>query len=149
MVSAAAGSRVALMSVRPRWADALLTGNKTVELRRASIAPDISHALIYATLPVGAIVGWFEVDCVERASPTDIWKRWGRSAAVSRAEFEAYYAGASRAVAIVVKSAHALSRPIPLREWGHLVRAPQSFVYVEGALAASLGMSGISPSIAA
>jgi len=49
----------AIFSFKPRWANAILDGEKRIELRhRAPIRP-ISKAWIYSSFPVQKIVGWF------------------------------------------------------------------------------------------
>ena len=52
--------RIILMSIHPEYAEALLDGTKTVELRKSPVAGDISHIVIYATAPVQRVLGWVE-----------------------------------------------------------------------------------------
>ena len=63
--------RVTLLSVRPRFAEALLNGTKTAEIRRrrANI-PDGSLCLLYASAPVRALVGAIRSAGPTRTSPT-------------------------------------------------------------------------------
>jgi predicted transcriptional regulator len=52
------GARTLLLSLRPRFADAILAGAKTVELRRRPInARPGTAILLYASRPMMAIVG--------------------------------------------------------------------------------------------
>ena len=44
--------RIVLMSIRPEYAKALLSGTKTVELRKARLANSTLHIVIYSTAPV-------------------------------------------------------------------------------------------------
>ena len=46
--------RIALMSIRPQFAAAILDGSKRVEFRKRPLAADIGTVVIYATKPVGA-----------------------------------------------------------------------------------------------
>jgi predicted transcriptional regulator len=48
------------------------------------------------------ILGYFEVAGVEEMSPATAWRRYGPVGGISRAEFDHYYAGATRAVVISV-----------------------------------------------
>lgn len=82
--------RVALLSIHPRHANAILRGEKLVELRRTSVAADVAQVLIYATAPVQAVVGWFDVDGVDADSKTGIWDAHGAVAGVTRQEFRDY-----------------------------------------------------------
>ena len=84
--------RVALLSIHPRHAEAILQGEKLVELRRTAVARDVTHVLIYATAPVQAVVGWFDVEGVDVDSKTGIWDAHGAVAGVTRQEFRDYFA---------------------------------------------------------
>src|SRR5947208_3552933 len=91
--------RVALFSIKPRHARAILSGAKEVELRRSRVPADLTHVLIYASSPEQAVVGWFEVARVEEASPTEIWRRYGSLVGVTRREYRSYLAGCRTAFA--------------------------------------------------
>lgn len=53
--------RVALISIRPRYAHAILDGRKTVEFRKRRLAEDVTHVVIYSTRPDRAVIGFFEL----------------------------------------------------------------------------------------
>lgn len=123
--------RVALLSIHPRHANAILRGEKLVELRRTSVAADVAQVLIYATAPVQAVVGWFDVDGVDADSKTGIWDAHGAVAGVTRQEFRDYFAGATRAFAIQVGKAHRLDPTLSLDQIPGVRRPPQSFQYLD------------------
>lgn len=123
--------RVALLSIHPRHAEAILHGEKLVELRRTAVASDVTHVLIYATAPVQAVVGWFDVDGVDVASKTGIWDAHGAVAGVTRREFRDYFAGAARAFAIRVGRAQRLDPALSLDQIPGVRRPPQSFQYLD------------------
>ena len=118
-----------LLSIRPRFVEMILNGEKTVELRRAHIARDISHVAMYATRPVKKVVGYFEVAGVERASPRVLWRRHGSAAGLSRREFLDYFEGAELGTALVLGRVVALEAPLELSELGSRV-PPQNFRYL-------------------
>ena len=68
-------SRAALMSIHPRYADAILDGTKVVEFRKRALAGDISTVLVYATAPVRRLVGTFQLSATLTASPRDLWQQ--------------------------------------------------------------------------
>ena len=130
MADRAAG-RVALLSIHPRHADAILRGDKKVELRRAPVSRDTERILLYATAPVQTVVGWFAVEGIDEASTTGIWKRHGPVTGITRREHRQYFAGASRAFAIRVGRAVRCDPGIPIERIPGVTRPPQSFQYVE------------------
>jgi predicted transcriptional regulator len=98
----------------------------------------VSHVIIYATKPVGHVVGYFSVDGVTTGSPTKLWNAFGRVGGVSRSKFRDYFRAARTGSAIRVGKTHRLAEPLSLTDIGE-ERPPQNFVYVgrdrfEGAL---------------
>lgn len=88
--------REALISIHPVFIAAILSGKKTVELRRRIPAIEVGVRLwLYSTRPVAALVGTAYVSGVECGSPDDIWKNHHANAGVCRSEFEAYYKNAT------------------------------------------------------
>lgn len=125
---------VLLLSVRPPHVDRLLDGTKTVELRRRGWrVPPGSVILLYASGNRRALVGSLVVTAIDTGTPDGIWGRHGADAALSRQEFDYYFRGASRAVAISVGSARRLETPVDLTELRRrrpTFTAPQTFRYV-------------------
>ncbi|MDE0040937.1 MAG: ASCH domain-containing protein, partial [Candidatus Poribacteria bacterium] len=65
----------ALISIRPNFAEAILAGKKTVEIRRRIPALQVGTRLwIYATRPLGAIIGTAIVAKIIEGTPTELWK---------------------------------------------------------------------------
>lgn len=125
-----AGRRVALMSIHPGYAEAIVSGRKRAEFRKRALAADVDVVLIYATAPVKAIIGWFTVCGTVRTTPEDIWRRLHPVGGVSQAAFAAYYSGCDKAVALLVGEAGPLTEPVALSELDPSPATPQSFNYV-------------------
>ncbi len=128
-------SRVALLSVRPRFAAALLDGSKTVEVRRrrAHIA-DGAICLVYASSPVSALVGAVRIRTTDTDRPDSLWSRWGNHTALNRAEYDTYIAGSARPCAIIVSAAVAFPQAVSLpelRRRRHAFVTPQSYRFLD------------------
>jgi predicted transcriptional regulator len=109
--------RTALLSVRPRFATALIDGTKTVEIRRRRAR--LRHGevcLLYASSPTRAIVGAIRVAGVDTAPPHTLWRRWGHRTGLTRPEFDSYLNGRAEGCAILVDATLALEQAIPLSE---------------------------------
>ena len=107
--------RMIVLSLKPRFADAVLTGAKTVELRRAEpkiVVP--TRALIYSTSPVRALVGTCIVTSVETDRLADLWQTFGPRTGINRGEFSDYFEGVGKGTALMLSEAEALLRPVPL-----------------------------------
>jgi predicted transcriptional regulator len=127
-------SHAFLISIRPRFAEMIFAGSKTVELRR--VCPKVSVgdlALVYVSSPAMELRGSFEVGKILTASPAILWKKVGEKSGVTRAEFFAYFKGKKRAHALVIKRAWPLPAPVGLkvlRRSNGGFRPPQNFHYL-------------------
>lgn len=126
-----------MLSVKPEYAEKLLRGDKTVELRR--VRPQRIKGgdvvLIYATAPKGVFVGCCRVVEVLLDSPAALWPRVEASAGVTQAEYFRYFRAARRAIGIVVESPVAFAVEISLddsRKYLPGFMPPRSFRYLSG-----------------
>jgi predicted transcriptional regulator len=123
-----------LISVRPRFAEMIFTGTKTVELRR--IRPRIGRGdlvFIYVSSPVKALEGAFEVGEVVPGTPSSIWQRFREETGLSKREFDTYYEGKPTAFAIVIQKCWKLPAPIHLailQKQKNGFHPPQSYHYI-------------------
>lgn len=122
------------MAIHPEYAEAILDGRKQVEFRKRPLASDVTLVVVYATAPVKKIVGEFRVAGHTIAHPSKVWARLHSIGEIDRSAFDAYYADADRAVAIMVGAASRYRRPIGLAELSPAPPPPQSFYYIQSHL---------------
>ncbi|MER6178595.1 ASCH domain-containing protein [Streptosporangium sp. NPDC001681] len=116
--------RTVLLALKPRFANAILDGSKTVELRRQRVGLTPGTVLlIYASSPVMAILGTARVRKIERERPEDIWSQYAAHVGLHRDEYDAYLKGVEFASAITLEQPSILDKPITLKE----LRGEQSF----------------------
>jgi predicted transcriptional regulator len=123
--------RVALLSIKPRFSQSILRGEKLVEFRKTGLPEDIQYVLIYETAPTKRLVGWFSIDRVERAAPSTLWRRHSAHSGATRSEFLSYFAEKPHGFAIVIKSVRPLAKQLGIESAG-LMQPPQSFCYIGG-----------------
>lgn len=121
---------VALLSIRPEYAQAIMDGRKAVEFRRTVFRRPVSHVVVYASSPLKQVLGFFEVSGIEEDSPARLWRRHGTHGCVKRRWYDEYFARNEKAVAIVVGRVCRARQPLPLKSLGGPSVAPQSFAYV-------------------
>lgn len=122
-----------LLSIKPRFADAILSGAKRFEFRRRGFAQQPDAVAIYATAPEGRIVGWFTVESVIEASPEDLWRDCGAEGGIDAEDFFAYFEGCERGIALEVGEVVQLTDPIAPGDLPKAHRPPQSFVHLDDA----------------
>lgn len=135
----------AIISIRPEFAELILEGKKTVELRRRIPSLAVGTRLwIYATLPVGAVIGTVTVHGIARGAKGKIWKEWSSETGVTRKEYDDYFCGAPEAVALLLKNARRI-QPVPIDELRGVRRGfhpPQVMVHITPSEAKSLRTLG-------
>jgi predicted transcriptional regulator len=138
----AADETAIFLSLRPVYAEMLLDGRKTVELRRVKpAAKSGSVVLLYASSPTKTLVGRAEVEKIDMDSLDEIWRLYGDRTGLTRPEFDAYFTGVEQAVAITLKRIHRLEQPRPLEDLRRRLsgfRPPQSYRYLKGQEVAAL-----------
>ena len=136
--------RVALMSIHPVYANAILCGDKKVEFRKKPLASDITHVMVYSTSPVGAVVGAFTVAGQYTSTPMSLWKRFAKGAGIPRRQFFDYYSSSARGPGIEVGIVFAPRQPLNLTASVGVQRPPQSFQYLTPKTARSV-LDAMSP----
>ncbi|MFO1001346.1 MAG: ASCH domain-containing protein [Planctomycetaceae bacterium] len=123
-----------LLSIHPRFAEAIFDGTKKVELRRR--APKLragDEVIVYATVPTAAVLGKFTVKSVEFSKLHDLWQGTRKVAAVSNSEFEAYFDGLEKGVGIWIANMQRYSAPVSLTDLRNSIpgfHPPQGFRYL-------------------
>ncbi|WP_218024444.1 hypothetical protein [Nocardia lijiangensis] len=125
--------RPLVLSLKPRFASAILNGDKTVELRRQRVAaPPQTQLILYASAPVMAVVGVALLLDSETDTAQLIWRRHRRKLGLTRAEFDTYLCGSPTATALTLGFPTELPDPPSLA----MLRAesgfhpPQSYRYL-------------------
>ena len=125
---------VLFLSLKPEFAEMIISGDKTVELRR--IRPRAlpgTLVLVYASSPVMKLIGTCIVQEISVGTPREIWRIHGASTGVNRSGLVKYFHDTERGVAISVGTPKRFGHPIPLtRVREHLGDSlpPQSFRYI-------------------
>jgi predicted transcriptional regulator len=124
-----------LMSIRPEYAEAILSGSKTFELRRRR--PSFAEGtcvIVYSSSPDQQLLGTFCSGAVHEGAPDELWKLVRGSVAVDRDTFDAYFVGCSRAYAIEIR------RPRRLKPRRLRLRPPQSYLFLSSKQQAHRGI---------
>jgi predicted transcriptional regulator len=126
--------RLMVLSIRPRHVEDILSGLKTVELRRTRplIGPG-QPVVIYATTPAAALVATCQIGHIEVGRPHDVWKSVGSKAAVTRKRYNDYFEGVDVAHALHLSNVQALDERVSLQQLrsSGTFRPPQTWHYLD------------------
>ena len=82
---------VIALSIKPDYANAILSGKKTVEFRKNGIPIAVKTIVLYSTQPEQKIVGYFDVKSCEVAPPSVLWEKYGKFGHICFDDFNLYY----------------------------------------------------------
>lgn len=120
-----------ILSIKPYYAEKILTGEKTYELRKSIFrVPDIKTVIIYASSPISRIIGEFEVDGIIHEEVTTLWKKTKEFAAVDKSFFDEYFSNKEKGYAIKIKNTKRYNKTYNIKE-KYGITAPQSFSYID------------------
>ncbi|MFF1253691.1 hypothetical protein ACFVYC_14500 [Pseudarthrobacter sp. NPDC058329] len=122
-----------LISIRSSFVEAIFSGEKTVELRRH--APKVAMGtpmVVYSSGRDMAIRGYAVIGQILASDPDSLWELVGQETGLSRAEYDAYFAGAERAYAIPLESISEGKQQVSLADMRaeHGLEPPQSWRYL-------------------
>jgi predicted transcriptional regulator len=126
-------SRPIVLSLRPRFADAILNGSKTAELRRQRVnAPPGTPVILYSSSPVMAVVGTARIAAIQTSPPDQAWRHYRHRLGLSRDEFNTYLDGSSIACVLELATVQTLDSPLPLHQLRLTAtfQPPQSYRYL-------------------
>lgn len=127
--------RAIILSIRPKYAEKIFKGEKTIELRR--VRPKElqkgSLVLVYISSPVKCLYGAFTVKNIIEEPLNKLWTKVRKRAALDRQEYNAYFNNARRGIGIVIAQAWCLSSPLKLKQLQskHGFCPPQCFQYLD------------------
>jgi predicted transcriptional regulator len=135
-------ANILFVSIKPRFIEKILAGEKSVELRRVrpSVQPG-ARIIFYASSPSREVVATARIKAIDAGRPTAIWERHRAEVGLPRSEYRNYFAGASQAVGILLEEIERLPHPLPLadlRERLDGFEPPQSFRYIDDTQAAAV-----------
>lgn len=120
-----------LLSIKPEYAAKILAGDKQYEFRKSIPKdPGVTTVVIYATKPVGKVVGEFSIDEVLSEKPSDLWIITQKFSGISKRFFNEYFRGRETAYAIKVKDVQRYEEPLDLVAVLQSGIPPQSFCYL-------------------
>lgn len=126
-------NRSVLLSVKPKYAQSLMAGTKTAEVRRRF--PDIAAGTliyVYSSSPQRAIIGTLRSEEIHRRGPAEVWEQFNKVIDIDRANLNDYLANTDEAVVLEVSTPEPWHVPLPLSKLRELIglEPPQSFRYL-------------------
>jgi predicted transcriptional regulator len=124
-----------LLSIKPRFADAIIDGRKKYEFRKNKFSKDdITCVYMYSTAPIKRIIGIFKITEIIEDSPSALWDRLKNQAGISEDEFFDYFRNKKKGFAIEIKEVEKFENPLDPKILFPNFVPPQSFCYIKFAI---------------
>ncbi|WP_311276822.1 hypothetical protein [Methylobacterium sp. WCS2018Hpa-22] len=91
----------------------------------------VNVCVIYSTLPVGLIVGEFDILCILKENPEVLWEKTAETAGISKRYYDEYFHGRETACAIKIGDVRTYKTPIAPKTISKQFSPPQSYMYIK------------------
>lgn len=119
-----------LISIKPCFVERICKLEKKFEYRKTEFKKPIDRVYIYATAPVGKIVGYFPYCGAIHGRPEKVWEKTHNHSGIDKIFFEKYFLNKEDAYAIIIKDLVVFTEMIdPLIVFKKFT-APQSYMYI-------------------
>ncbi len=120
-----------LLSVKPKYADEIISGRKKYEFRKSIFKREyVEKMYIYSSSPVMKIIAIVDIDCILSDSPQKLWELYHEDAKISERDFFKYFEKSDVGYAIKICNVREFSTPIDPYVIIEDFRPPQSFYYL-------------------
>lgn len=122
---------IIMISTTPKYANLILDDEeKNVFFYKVTPINKVKRVLIYATAPVKAVVGEFDLESINISTLSTAWNKYRSQSAMSKKEFDSYYEGKKEAHAMISKESFRYSKPKKLEQFG-MSKGPSGFQYLK------------------
>lgn len=120
-----------LLSIKPKYANAIMARQKLVEFRKLAFKKEIERVYIYSSAPEQRIIGYFTIDHIVSDTPAKLWKQFNKVGSISHADFFDYFANKEIGYSIMIKDVNKFKKSKNPKEIFKNFVPPQSYMYCE------------------
>ena len=120
-----------ILSIKPVYAEAIMSGLKTIEFRKKVFKRPVNKIYVYASSPIKKIIGYFTISEVVEAAPKDLWESFNSVGGIDKQSFFDYYDGVSDAIGLKVDEVRQFNNGVNPLDVLDKFTAPQSYMYTD------------------
>lgn len=120
-----------LMSIKPKYAQAIIRGEKTIELRRhiPPIGPQ-DIIVFYESSPIQRVTFYCRVLEILSMPPQELWDKYSCLFGITKEDYDVYFGNRPTAYGIRLQEVHIFSSQMKISDISQELSAPQSFRYI-------------------
>ncbi|MBY5385214.1 hypothetical protein [Rhizobium leguminosarum] len=120
-----------LLSINPEHVANIFSGIKTYEFRRKVFArKDVTTVVVYCTMPIGKIVGEFDIDGIIEKRPDNLWEETCSGSGISKQFFDSYFEGRDVGYALKIGEVREYEAHVDPSDILDNFTPPQSYMYI-------------------
>jgi len=120
-----------ILSIKPKYAQAIISGVKKVEFRKKIFKRPVDKVYIYSSSPTKKIIGYFTFLEIVEETPIELWTKFQNVGSIEKADFFEYFKDYEKGFAIIVANVEKFKKGIDPIEFFENFCAPQSYLYIE------------------
>lgn len=120
-----------ILSIKPEYAKAIMSGKKRVEFRRKIFKRPVNKVYVYSSSPIKKIVGFFIIDSIIEDSPLSLWTQFKEVGGINEKDFFNYFNEVEKGFSILIKEYKKFARGVNPADFFENFCAPQSYIYLE------------------
>lgn len=123
-----------LLSIKPKYVEEILNGNKKYEFRKSifKCKEELEMIYIYSSSPVKKIVGAFAIENIIEDHPKVLWEKFSEFSGINdEKEFFDYFGSKNKGFAIKIGELEVFKSPTDPRILNPDFVPPQSFCYMD------------------
>ena len=116
-----------IISIKPKFVQKILGGEKKYEFRRRIYRQKVDKIYIYQTLPEQGIVAYFTPGEIIKDTPQNLWERFSEVSGTTEDHLLSYLHDLNEAYAIEITDLKIYDTPFIPDD----IKAPQSYKYID------------------
>ena len=120
-----------MLSIKPEFVNQIILGNKKYEYRKKIFKKNVDTVVIYATKPIGKLIGEFKISKILKDTPNNIWNETHKYSGITEDFFMNYFCNTDSAFALQIENFYEYDTPIDPYMVNKNFYPPQSYMYIE------------------
>lgn len=120
-----------IMSIKPQYAQAIITGEKQIELRKRIPKVGAGDIIVfYESLPIQRVTFYCVVEEIVSMSPKKLWETYSNRLGITKKEYDKYFYQKTIAYGIKLQTPQVFATQKKIGDISEELLIPQSYRYI-------------------
>ncbi|WP_443080791.1 50S ribosomal protein L22 [Ureaplasma sp. ES3154-GEN] len=103
---------------------------KNVVFYKVTPTNPVKRVIVYAVAPEKKVLGEFDLETIDVAAPSTVWRKYNKQSVLAKKEFDTYYADSKKAHAMIASRTFKYRTPKKLSDY-NMKKGPSGFQYLK------------------